>query len=171
MTRGWKLDQSGMTVIEMMIAIAVALIMMFAMAMPYSAEKLFWRQGEKQTAAQRDAQLIMRTIALAARESRGVTVTQPAGGHTQVIFDKPCGASGFANVIFDGGPNFNGGAFQETNHCSGATATMIDGVRSEVLAFDANVIGTNLVKISVDVLNENLKQEQLTTQLYLRNKN
>lgn len=163
---------SGVTLVELLIALVITGIAFFGLAVPFFSERLFWRWGEDQAEAQRDAQLALRAVAWQGRGSSGYTVS--AGGQ-QISFDVVCpGADAVPGTEddFPGSRQFSlaGSAFQMLDGCSGSTVVLIDGVRSQVaqLVF-APVIANRLVSVRMEVVHEGLRNELLETEIFLRN--
>lgn len=159
-------SKKGITLLEALITIIIASIAFFALAMPFIAERSFWSSGERQVAAQRDAQLVTRAIARVARESDNYLIDNTAG-YPQILFDRFCGD----NSSFQGGPTLGTGRLDFTNTCVSPTQTysLIDGVKSKVTQFAVTQINAKLFKVRINVLHENETNELLETQIYLRN--
>ena len=72
-----KRAHRGVTLVEVLITVVIASIAMMALAVPFVAERSFWGVGKRQTEAQRDAQLAMRTIARMGREGATYYLDSP----------------------------------------------------------------------------------------------
>lgn len=161
------MTRHGVTLIEVLITLVIGSIAMFALAAPFVAERSFWGTGQRQTEAQRDAQLALRAIARAIREGSTPSLAPGNPPDATLTFNVPCGA-GVANVTFSGGPSF-GGQLQMIDSCSGVTSTLIDGVRSRVTDLLFTGVSTKLVRVQIDVTHQNQEHEFLVTELFLRN--
>jgi len=157
-------NQRGVSMVELMITVVIALIVVFATAVPFFAERSFLVQGERQAEAQRDAQFAMQAIARIGRQSTGVAITTPAANHQRITFTQPCGT-----IIFDGGAGFNGGQLQRNNQCPGQTDLLIDAGRSRVATFTAAAVSANVINFQIDVIHDNQRNELLNTQIFVRN--
>ena len=150
--------RGGFTLIELLIAIVIGTIAMFALLPPFLAEGNFFRQGKRQTEAQRDAQLALRAMARTVREGSAYN----AGTNT---FTVPCGGVQF-EAHGDGSFHRHG--------CLG-DATIIDGVRSKVSNFTITPITSRLARVHLEVTHQlratdpNQRLEILETELFLRN--
>ncbi len=163
--RGYR----GVTLIELMITTVIGSIAFMALAVPFVAERRFWVTGNAQVEAQRDAQMAMRAIGVVARESGDYRILD-SGGNVRLRFELPCG-----NKEFRRGPAFNGGQLEFRNiSCPPSegppSSILIDGVRSRVteLTFTP-VIDDKLVHVRLVVAHQNLADEVLETDFYLRN--
>ncbi len=162
----------GVTLIELLIALVISGIAMMAIAMPFVAERAFWRHGMQQTQAQRDAQLAMRAIARAARGSTGYTISSSGPSKAKITFatSQVCAGN---NQIFDGGPNVGSGAL--TSQCGSNAAQYLinrpgDQTGSKVTELRFQSASTsNRVHIIITVTTKNNESERLETDVYLRN--
>lgn len=159
------MNRRGVTLIELLMTIIIGSIAFFPLAVPFVGERSFWGTGQRQTEAQRDAQMVLRAMARVVRESNGYTIA--AGG---VTFNgaPTCGGN---PVIFELHP---GGVFHQ--HCGSNTTILIDGVRSKVTSFTpTTIIANKLVQVALTVTHQlrttdsRTRSETLATQLYLRN--
>ena len=174
----------GVTLIELLMAVIISAIAFFPLAMPFIGERSFWGTGERQTEAQRDAQMVLRTMARAARECHAYS-TGTGGflpGATLLSFDScandpiyPAGSRCFA-----GGPAYLGGTmiFRSTNcQTIPSTIVLIDGTRrSQVVNFTVTPIVPNkLVRVHLEVSHRRtttdtrVRNEILETEIFLRN--
>ena len=156
---------AGVTLVELLVTLIIAGIAFFPLAVPFFFERSFFRQGERQTEAQRDAQVAMRAIGRVARGSSGYLIN---GAADQVTFSDPAVAP--CTPFFQGGPNF-AGQFVMSDGCPvPQTTALIDGVRSQVvhLRFDPVVAG-RLVRAHIEVVREGQEREHLETEIFLRN--
>ena len=155
------MNRRGVTLIELLMTIVIGSIAFFPLAVPFVGERSFWGTGQRQTEAQRDAQLILRAMARAIREGSGYDPATNA-------FAVPCGT-----VIFEAHAD---GSFHQ-HGCLG-DAILIDSSvgRSKVTSFTVTpVIANKLVQIALTVTHQlratdpRTQSETLATQLYLRN--
>ena len=161
---------SGLTLIELLIAVMISAIAMFGLALPLISGKLSTRIGFRQTEAQRDAQLIMQAIARRAHERSSYIINGPGN----ITFATPCGTWQFQK----GG--VGGSQFLMTD-CSGSPLPpLIDGKRSQLTNFTVANVGpvgkTRLVRVNLTLvhqlgtLTDNRQEtETLLTDLYLHN--
>lgn len=155
------MNQKGFTLVELMMVVAITAIALVAASMPFMMEQSFWRTGRQRTAAQQDAQMVMRAIARTARTGTGYVVGQ---GNTSVTFNLPG-----CNRVFQ---LFNGNQLQVVDNCVAPpeTKTLIDGGLSDVTQFVVTPIVPNrLVEIQVEVTQGTQERELLRTQIFLRN--
>lgn len=159
------MNQKGFSLIELLITMIIGIIAILAAAGPFVAERTFWVSGRSQAEAQRDGQVVLRTMANVARESTGYTIVN-IPGQPSIAFNTDCGT-----ITFQGGPNFNSGRLDRTESltCGGNSVAVIDGNRSEVTSLAFNGIGNRLVRIQMEVTHEGRENEILQTELYLRN--
>ncbi len=157
--------QRGVTIVELMVAILISAIGLFALAVPFYAERTSWAIGWRQTEAQRDAQLVLSAMAHAARQSTSYTIN----GATQTITFTTSPSLGNCNISFQGGPGFNGGQVQEVNGCNGTTFLLIDAVQSSVTAWTLTNVTPKLARVQLSVVNRTRGNETLQTDLFLRN--
>ncbi len=152
--------------LELLIAIIISSIALLAATMPFIAERVFWNTGRRQTEAQRDAQMVFRSMASFARESSSFT-TGGSSGDVTLAFTRASG-----NVCFEGGSTFNSGQLRRFDGaCGGPAPTiLIDGVRSKVTQFVVTQVTANkLVNVQLQITHENRQNETLQTDLFLRN--
>ena len=168
-------SRRGVTLIEVLIAVVISAIAMFALVPPFLAEGNLFRKGKRQTEAQRDAQMALRAMARVGRSG----LEAPVIGSNRVGFTVPCtlfgvGAPLTARVVFLS----SNGQLQMTNFClgSGVTSTLIDGTRSRVTSFTSTAIIPNkLVHVQLQVTHSltatdpQSELETLDTELFLRN--
>lgn len=150
-------NERGFSLIELLVTMIIASIALFATAVPFMAERSFWQRGKRQVEAQRDAHLMMRSIARAARQSNHSSVT----GNILTL-TAACGTHIFQT---------SGSEFQITNNCvsPAQTTTLIDGADSAVTQFVPTIISSKIVKIELQITRESKAAEQLETQIFLRN--
>ena len=164
------MSRRGVTLIELLMALVIGAIAFFALTMPFIAERSFWGSGNRQTEAQRDAQMAVRALARVARQSISYAV---AGGGTQVTFAAPGGG---APSCFRGGPAF-GRQLQlyASGVCGSGPATLlIDGNRSRVTSLVLTSVTGRLVRAQIQVTYQNQQGQNqqpalLVTNLFLRN--
>ena len=155
------MNKHGVTLVELLIALVISSIAFFGLALPFIAERVFWAGGTQQTEAQRDAQIGMRAIARAVRQSKSCVITAP--GDVTFTITATC------IHRFRGGPTF-GNQLRHTETCSGgSTTTLIDGGRSRVTQFTVTKVGTKLVRVRLVVTNQARGIEDMETEFYLRN--
>ena len=169
------MNRRGVTLIELLITVIIGSIAMLALAVPFSAERIFWLRGDTQAEAQRDAQLALRAIARVARQS---TCYEIAGTNQVTLYAGPrvTGAcTGGINGCFRGGPTF-GFQFQSYPGACGASPTiLLDGTRSQVTALSItrpSAGSDRLVQFQLGVTNSRgtrQSSEQLATEIFLRN--
>ena len=174
-------SEQGTTLIELLVVSIIGVIVLMALTLPFVAGTSFRKSGERQTEAQRDAQLILTTMAHASLDSTGnpsYSLSGPSGAR-KITFTRNCGASTY-QVYFEGGPAYNGGSgplgqfHWHDNGCGNPAKdiTLINGVRSRVTNFTLTSISNKLVKINLSVTHTtqgNQEVETLETQLFLRN--
>lgn len=167
-----RCSDQGATLVEVLVALVIGVIVLLALAVPYASESSFWNVGNRQAEAQRDADVVLRSISKIARQCNSFTPGGSAGDVT-ITFVPPTGPS----VCFEGGASYptvlNGGQFHwKTGSCTSptSTVTLIDGVASKVTNFSATTIVSNkLVKINLTILNKNQQTEIMEKQIFLRN--
>ena len=153
----------GATLVELLIVAIISSIAMLALVAPFVAERRVSIGGRRQTEAQRDAQIGLRAMARAARESssyirpaaNNVTFTDTTGG-------APCTRQ-FQQVVTAGNSQL-----VLTDGCAGTVVTLIGG-RSQVSIFNVDVVNTRLVRVQLGVTHETQGSETVQTELYLRN--
>lgn len=152
--------QKGVTLIELILAMIISLIAMMATATLFVEERSLWAKGFRETEAQRDAQLVLDTIARAARQSNGYVI---AGN--RITFTSTCGTQTFQTA------GVSGDQFELIDNCAvpSQTLTLIDGVRSRVSQFVGTSINSKLIDLRLEVTRENQQREFLQTQVFLRN--
>ena len=159
------MSRRGVTLIELLIAVVIGSIAMFALAAPLIAEGQFFRKGKRQTEAQRDGQLVLRAMAFVAHESSGYT---PTADGVDFLNTSVCGV----NPV-----SFHRHTDVLEMHCGGAPPTiLIDGGRSRVAGFTVTpVIANKLVRIRLDITHRLrttdpfTENELVETELFLRN--
>ena len=158
---------AGVTLIELLVTLIIAGIAFFGLAVPFFSERSFWRQGERQTEAQRDAQVGLRALARSAHgsSSHNLVVGTTA---SSITFNVLCPGGGAGTRQFIGTPGA-GNQFQLIDSCSGQTTTFIDGNRSQVIAWQATAVTPRLVRVRMQVTQGNQSNELLETEVYLRN--
>ena len=155
---------AGVTLVELLVTLLIAGIAFFGLAVPFFSERSFWRQGERQTEAQRNAQVGLRALARSARSSSQYIL---AGGSITFNVVCPDGVTpGTQQFIGTPGP---GGQFQLVDSCSDQTVTFIDGNRSQVTGWQATAVTSRLVRVRMQVTQKGEKNELLETEIYLRN--
>ncbi len=138
----------------------IGVIAFMPLAMPFVAERSFWRSGSAKAESQRDAQLVLRAMARAARESTSYTLT-PDGGRVQ--FATPdCPAGSVAFEVHDT-------AELHWHTCDGDEVALVDGARSQVVEFTVTRVTTRLLHVRLHVIYDGRDDEILETQLHLRN--
>ena len=165
------MNRRGVTLIELLMAVVIGAIAMFALVPPFIAEGNFFRKGKRQTEAQRDAQVVLRTIARLARESASYAIDADGTG---VTFYADQGGT-VCKAYFDGDPVVTGG-LDVDYACVGSPSILIDGVRSKVASFTITpVVPNRLVSLHLDVTHRLrttdpfTEHEVLDTELFLRN--
>ena len=85
------------TLLELLIATVISTIAMFALVPPFLAEGNLFRKGQRQTEAQRDAQMAMRAIARVARESGQMLLPMTIPDGVSYVFETSdaCGVKAF----------------------------------------------------------------------------
>ena len=168
------MNRRAVTLIELLITIVIGSIAMFALAVPFSAERIFWLSGRARTEAQRDAQLALRAMARVARQSACYDIV---GADQVTLYAGPrvgLACTGATNGCF----RRVGNQFESYSGtlCTGVSpALVIDGGRSQVTALSIirSAAGSDrLVQAQLTVRNTAGSQqqtEQLLTELYLRN--
>src|SRR3989338_5700928 len=137
------MSRRGVTLLELLIATVISAIAMFALVPPFLAEGNLFRQGQRQTEAQRYAQLAMRAMARVARESARCEIDLP---YIKFYNQQVGGCSiDFGSV---------GGRFEIVDSCAfpPTASDLIDGARSKVVAFvPSEVVDDRLVHIQLRV--------------------
>lgn len=168
--------QKGFTLVELLITMVISVIAMFALAVPFVAERNFWNVGKRQAGAQRDAQMAMHAIARNAREG-SASALGGSNGDAVLTITVPCPGGTTAERIIEGGPAFGSapykGQLEMRGGCAAAGATtLIDGVRSKVTNMQVTeVVPDKLVRIRLEVTHQGQQNELLETELFLRNWN
>ena len=183
------MNKRGVTLIEMLIALIISSIAMMALAVPLIAERAMVGSGKAQTESQRDAEVVMRAVARAARDGEAFTERIGYAPNGQIEFSYP---SSTVLTCFQGGPTvtFNG---QDGVLLMGGTCTvggsygppagaqpLIDGRRSNVRNFTITRVmlppnQERLVRIHLEVTHEPIvgagrqEDEVLETEIFLRN--
>lgn len=163
-------SRRGFTLVEGLMAVIISAIALMTLAVPFLAQQRLWRQGWTQSEAQRDAQIVMRSIARSARQASAVAVST-VSGYERVDLTVPSG-SGNCTVTFEGGAALNGGQLRKIDGCDSNTQTLlIDGVRSRVGTFSPTRLGNGtLLSVDIDVITEDQENEPLSTTVFLRNR-
>ena len=162
------MNRRGVTLIELLMTIIIGSIAMLPLAIPFSAERIFWNKGKQQTESQRDAQMGMRAIA---RVAHGAQSYSRSSGH--LLFQLP----GPIFRCFDGGPAFsNQLVLTNCGDPPSPLAVLIDGNRSQVDSFVVTqVVPNKLVRVKLQVSHRlrttdpRQEDEILETELFLRN--
>lgn len=175
------MNQKGVTLIELLMAIVIGSIAFFPLAIPLVGERSFWGAGQRQTEAQRDAQMALRAMARVARECSAYNVLNPGPNAGQLSLINSSGPPDpFAGPnCFLGGPAapYNG-LFLQRKSCDNfaSTVVLIDGVRSQVQGFTiTQVVPNKLVRVQLQVTHRLrtsdpvTRNETLVTELFLRN--
>ena len=155
--------RAGVTLIELLIAVIIGSIVMFALALPLVAERSMWGRGQRKTEAQRDAQMVMRAIARAARQSSQFSAS---GGLLQLS-----SCDGASLMVIQGGPQ---STLSDKNQvrmtdCGGRTATLIDGQKSRATQLTFSRITGSLFKVHLEIMRDGREKAVLETTLYARN--
>ena len=168
---------AGVTLVELLVTLLIAGIAFFALAVPFFSERSFWRQGERQTEAQRNAQVGLRALARSGRESSGHNLVVGTSSNTitfsNVICPGPDGIRGTPDDFtisqqFTGNPGGNG-KFQMDSCSGGPPVDFIDGNRTRVTFWQATAVTARLVRVRMQVTQKGEKNELLETEIYLRN--
>ena len=145
------MTRRGVTLVELIVTVVIGAIAFFALAMPFIAERSFWGSGNRQTEAQRDAQVVMRAIARTARSSSGYNAVTG--------FTVNCGTTSFTKS----------GSQLLMDSC-GDALTLIDGAKSQVASFSITPVSTKLVTVQLRITRVGGQEdESLQSQLFLRN--
>lgn len=170
------MNRRGVTLIEVLMAVVISAIAMFALVPPFIAEGSFFRKGRRQTEAQRDAQVALRALARTARQSGFYQIAGVAGSNTVTFYDKAPAQGGVILGCFQGGLAFGSQFQMDAAACTAASPALIDGSRSRVQSFTATqVIPNKLVRLRLDVAHRlrptdpTPENEVLETELFLRN--
>ncbi len=164
------MNRRGVTLIELLMAVVIGAIAMFALVPPFLAEGNLFRKGKRQTEAQRDAQMGMRAIARVGRQSLSYSPNSPG---SILVFTEPVGGQAcfqrLGNQLIVTRPNCVGGALGVN------TTVLIDGVRSQVANFTMTPVTNKLVRVHLEVTHRLRttdplsEKETLETELLLRN--
>jgi len=168
----------GFTLIELLIAVVISAIAMFALVPPFLAEGNLFREGKRQTEAQRDAQMVLRAMARAGRECQAYNVPPPppVSGATVLSFNG-CPPPDISRCFVGGSAFLSGQMVERTPNCQ-TTPTqrvLIDSVRSKVASFTFTPVTSKLVLIHLEVTHQlrttdtRTRTEVLETELFLRN--
>ena len=149
----------GFTLIEVLMTIVISSIAMMALATPFVAERRFWLLGTAQSEAQRDAQVVLRSMARTVRQSTGYNVATNTFNFAGCPNGRQFRRTGAGN-----------NQLQFVDNCPGGqTITWIDGNRSRVTNFTITAINSRLVQVWLDVTYNNSENESLITEILLRN--
>ena len=152
-------NERGVSLIELLITMVIALVALSAATTPFVAERSFWTTGNRRVEAQRDAQLVMHSIARVARESNDFIVN----GNT-LTFTSPAACDyDFQN---------SGTQFQMVKRSCitpAQTIVLLDGTKSVMTQFVPTEISTKVVQIQLEVTREGQEKEKMETQIFLRN--
>ena len=175
------MKQRGVTLIELLLTIIIGSIAMLALAVPFSAERLFWNQGKRETESQRDAQLAMQAIARVARDSNQYLIPNSSTLVLTTSCQKYLGSNPnpvFARIVI---PKV-GTQLEFENFCTapigsvtGVKDLLIDGNRSQVEGFTATQITNKSVHVALSISHllrpgdPRKGNEFLDTELFLRN--
>jgi hypothetical protein len=153
--------------IELLIALVMGALVLMGLTMGFVSDRALWSAGIAQSESQRDAQVALRAIARAARESNGYTITATPDS-TQLNFAGP-----FGGLCVEGGAAFEGGRLALHDDCAAPVSTtyVIDGLRSRVTTFFVTPISTRLIRIQLEVAYRDRGTELLETEVLLRNAN
>lgn len=186
MTQMVTMNRRGVTLIELLMTIIIGSIAVLAMWPPFVAERLLWNKGKRQTEAQRDAQMALRSMARFGRESRECTCTPSSsppgsadacstGNRIVVRFRYPSSSPN----CFIGRPSSQGGSgefFFNPGCLDGDGILLIDGVRSRLEEMTATEVVDNRtlqihLRVSHQLRTTDTRQEDevLDTTLFLRN--
>ena len=151
--------KKGFTIIELLLAVAISSIAMFGLTVCFVAERTYAVSARSQAESQRDAEVVLRAIARAVRESK-----QYNGGGSFSV-DCPGGGTGTRQFTLAGG------VLRMSDSCIPMNAPLIDGVltQSQVTSFTITQVTPSLVQIQIDVLHRNRENELLVTEVFLRN--
>ena len=157
----YHFSKRGFTFIELIITIVISAIAMMALSAPFVAERRFWLLGTARSESQRDAQIVLRSMARAVRASNLY-----AGNG---VFNVTCpGGSASTRQFLRGGNQL-----QFVDNCPGGqTITWIDGNRSQVTNFTITALTSRLVQVRLDVTynsGTSNQSESLITEILLRN--
>ena len=172
------MNSRGISLVELLMVIIISSIAFIAISIPFISERSLTAIAQRQTEAQRDAQMITRSIARVAHDSSNYVAAPGVVGLTQnsQITFTTSGVGG-CQITFQGGPGFNAGQLQRVDQCTASTALLIDAIRSRVLEFTPTQINSKLFKIKLNVAhrntatwaNEPTRNEIVETQIFLRN--
>lgn len=156
------MNQRGLTLIELLITIIISTIALLGATAPFIAERSFWASGKRQTEAQRDAQMALRSMARFARQGNGYV---PTGDGHSVTFN----FAGCNRQFQLAGANNDQLLMVDNCVAPPKNVTLIDGVRSKVTQLVFTNVTSKLVNIQLQVTRENRQNETLQTDLFLRN--
>ena len=181
--------RSGVTLIELLVAVMIGAIACLGLSAPMMAERRFWIAGIAQAESQRDAQLAMRAIARVVHEAGQMTDKSSISGGVRYTFEaiQPCGAK----VFFARPRSINGnGKFQFQEQCGSwgtwpPVVTLIEGDldsdgqvdRNEtwLTDFDISEVGpedpSKTIRILARVTYGGVEDELLETTIFMRNWN
>jgi prepilin-type N-terminal cleavage/methylation domain-containing protein len=159
------MNQRGVSLIELLITIIIAVIAFFPLAMPFIGERSIWGSGRRQTEAQRDAQVALRAMARKARESFEYFIDSPS--NPAIVKFRTTAAACTVGFIGDSVT----GQLLIVDECAvpPTSIALIDGNRSAVTDMLAEAVGANLVRVRLQVTHEDRRNEILDTTLFLRN--
>jgi prepilin-type N-terminal cleavage/methylation domain-containing protein len=160
------MSRRGVTLVELLITVIIGSIAFFALSVPFVTERSIWVAGKAQTEAQRDAQLVFRSIARQARQSSGYTLNS-----LESITLDVTDCDGDPLTDDSGTMTFERHAAGEFHwhDCDGNTIVLIDGVTSQVTSFTVQGLSADRIALAIDVLHNNRENEVLATEIFLRN--
>jgi len=132
-------DSRGLTLTELMIAIALASLVMMALTSFYFASQTTWLDGSTQALAQRDATLITEKLASWVQKAAVVTVDTSDPLHNTVFFNDAA-----TNQIYEFKWNAADSLLDEGVSDPNLTACS----NSKVTRFQLTVIGDSLVSLT-----------------------
>ena len=157
--------QRGITLVELLVTIVMSTMVFLSLSMLLSTVQAVRGSGEDQSEAQRDASLVLQTLARAGRQSTGYTISLNGA---KVTF-----TSGACSPSFQGGPTIGpgGGQVQMSDGCPSPTTTLlIDGARSRATQFQMTSVSPNkVVHARIQITYRGQQNELLETDLFLRN--
>jgi len=162
--------RQAFTLIELVITMVISTLALLALSVPFMAERTFWGAGNRQTEAQRDAQVALRALGRAAREASSYAVMNPGPTLGQLTVTGPGGVT-----CVTGGPAAGGQLLLGNGCADPAPLVLIDGVRSRVASLQVTPAGTRLVRVRLllqhrlRVTDVTVEDELVETELYLRN--
>ena len=154
-------NERGFTLAELLIAMIISVIAVLMIAIPFVAERNFWRTGQDRVEARRDAQMVLRAMARIGRSSLEYEV-----GGTSILIFRGCSEGQVFQLT-----GANNDQLVLMNNCAtpAETQILIDGGRSRVNQFAVTPLSDRVVRIELEIIRGNEVSGLLQTELFVRN--